>query len=88
MEIKSNKLILYINNEPIEVLSGIDLTTVGDYTSCTTEISGEYTFEAGKWEPEYTLEAQWKYNWWMARTLPRKQKKAYRKKLLKMLYGN
>lgn len=86
-EINSGGVILYIDGKPI-ACSGVTLTL--PFMSCTdsTEMftGQEYTFTCeGLVDKEWTFEDHWNYNYYMAKHLPRKQKKAYRKKLVKML---
>ena len=83
--IQGNALLIYFNGEPIGATTSASLKGV-PAEPCTTVTTGEYTFTASKFEmPELTPRQEWNYQWYRSGDLPRKAKKAYRKKLLKML---
>jgi hypothetical protein len=88
MEINGGDLVLYINDKPVAVCSGtLTLPESFDYVSCL-EPESERTVEvSGIGLPEINLTPiqEWNYQWYRSGELPRKEKKAYRKKLLKML---
>ena len=89
MTIDGSKLILYLDDEPIVALDEAVLT-IPEREAMQDDILtnlGEWKVESnGRWEtPEYTPEQLWRYNWWMARTYPRKKKKAYRKWLKSLI---
>jgi hypothetical protein len=81
----SNGLVLYIDNKPVSVLTDAELAA----EPCTVDVvSGkEYIFEClGKWQlPEMTTEQELRYQWYRSSELPRKVKKAYRKKLKRII---
>jgi hypothetical protein len=83
----SNDLVLYIDGKPVVVCTGATLTPQEPkgYVSCL-EPEGIRTFEvSGIGLPEPTALQEWQYHWYRSKVLPRKEKKAYRKKLLKLL---
>lgn len=88
MEINGSKLVLYVDGEPITVCNEVKMTLPEIEADIVRTCEDKtWTFQsAGFEELKLTPQQLWNYNWWMARTLPRKQKKAYRKKLIKMLW--
>ena len=79
-----NKLVLHIDGDEVLVADGLTLPVIEDYVPCTEPV--DYTFVVGRFGiPELTWSQEWEYNWWKSMELPRKEKKAYRKKLIKMI---
>ena len=87
MVINGSNLVVYIDGEPVAACDEVKLTLpeieADIIITCEEQT---YTFQSSKFqELEMTFEQEWNYNWWKSKVLPRKQKKAYRKKLIKML---
>ena len=85
-KIDGKSLLVYLDGELISVTTGLEFTQP-QLEPWATVTNGEYSFTASKFEmPEWTLKQEWNYQWYRSGELPRKAKKAYRKKLIKMLY--
>lgn len=87
METIANNIILYVDGKPV-LASNVKLSIEPPpypVITCTEEVHSTFEF-SGLWEmPELTPIQEWQYQWYRSGELPRKEKKAYRKKLLKML---
>lgn len=84
MEIKDNQVIIYIDDKPIACTSSVNLTIDDPAPVLCTAVPEWNLKVSGKW-PKLTRLQALDFEWHCSRRMPRKKKKAYRKKLRKAI---